>query len=213
MRRPIANPHTAISVSSTKIAITAATSRSCPAWSASLLGVALLERRHRRDRHHRVVRSQAHHGHALGLPADPRDGSNPRAQNHAARADDQNLLLRIADHAHRGQLADPIRHLEREHTLACAMVALPTTVSPLPSLMPITPCVSRPIARTSFSLNRIALPRAVAMMMSSEPVVGVTQLSSSPSWRLIAINPLRRTFAYSASAVFFIYPFLVTISM
>src|SRR6266852_8124582 len=45
-----------------------------------------------------------------------------------------------------------------------APVALPTTVSPLPSLMPITPCVSRPIARTSFSLNRIALSRAVAMM-------------------------------------------------
>src|SRR5467141_2674211 len=92
-------------------------------------------------------------------------------------------------------------------------VALPTTVSPLPSLMPITPCVSRPMARTSFSLNRIALPRAVAMRMSSEPVVGVTQFSSSPSWRLIAIRPLRRTLAYSASAVFLIYPFLVTINI
>src|SRR5207302_8819500 len=45
------------------------------------------------------------------------------------------------------------------------------------------------------------------------PVVGVTQSSSSSSWRLMAISPLRRTFAYSAIAVFFIYPFFVTISM
>ena len=92
-------------------------------------------------------------------------------------------------------------------------VAMPATASPLPSLIPITPCVSRPMARTSVSLKRIALPSSVAMITSSDPVVGVTQSSSSPSWRLMAIKPLRRTLAYSAIAVFLMYPFLVTMSM
>ena len=73
--------------------------------------------------------------------------------------------------------------------------------------------VSRPIGRTSLSLKRMALPSWVAMITSSLPLVGETQFSSSPSWRLIAINPFLRTFAYSAIAVFLMYPFLVTMSM
>src|SRR6266700_5288025 len=88
----------------------------------SLLAVALFDRRHRRDGDHLVVGRHTHDDHALRLPADPRDGSDLRAQDHTARADDQHLLLGNADHSHRGQLTDPVGHLESEHALAGAVV-------------------------------------------------------------------------------------------
>ena len=90
---------------------------------------------------------------------------------------------------------------------------MPATSSFLPRRIPITPWVSRPVARTSDSTKRMALPRRVAMMTSSEPLVGATQSSSSLSCRLMAIKPLRRTLAYSFIAVFLIVACLVTISM
>src|SRR2546428_297360 len=77
-------------------------------------------------------------------------------------------------------------------------VAMPATASPLPSLIPITPCVSRPIARTSVSLKRIALPSSVAMITSSDPVVGV-----SAAWRF---TPRCRPRAFQTHAAALLRP-------
>src|SRR5450759_871081 len=69
-----------------------------------------------------VVECDAHDDHALCLPADLRDRPHPRAQHHAARADDEDLLVGIADDPHRGELPDAISDLEREHALAGPVV-------------------------------------------------------------------------------------------
>src|SRR5438105_15021342 len=67
----------------------------------------------------------------------------------------------------------------------------PATRASFRSVIPRTPVVSRPIGRTCFSLNRMALPSVVAMISSSDPALSFTQLSSSPSVRLMAIRPAR----------------------
>src|SRR5574338_44426 len=80
-----------------------------------------------------------------------------------------------------------------------------TSSSPL-SRMAVTPIVSRPIGRTSDSLKRAAWPFRVATMTSLSPSERPTHCSSSPPCRLMAIRPLARIFAYSASEVFLIIP-------
>ncbi len=88
----------------------------------------------------------------------------------------------------------------------------PATSSPGRSRIAPTPMVSRPIGRTSFSVNREPLPRRVTMSSSLPPDERRTQLSSSSPWRLIAISPLRRTAEYAAAGVFLIWPSLVTMT-
>ncbi len=50
------------------------------------------------------------------------------------------------------------------------------------------------------------MPLSVTMNRSSAPVVGTTRTSSSPSRRLIAMNPSRRDLSYSLNAVFLTWP-------
>ena len=58
--------------------------------------------------------------------------------------------------------------------------------------MPLTPLVSRPIGRTSFSEKRDAWPDLETIRMSSLPEVSRTWTSSSPSRILIAMIPSAR---------------------
>ena len=57
-----------------------------------------------------------------------------------------------------------------------------------------TPVVSRPIGRTSFSEKRMPMPWRVPMKIWSSPPVMRTESSSSPSSMLIAMMPPERTF-------------------
>ena len=68
--------------------------------------------------------------------------------------------------------------------------------------MPRTPAVARPIDRTSSSENRMVMPFCDTMKMSSHPLVWMTRTSSSSSWRLIAISPVRSEESYSLIFVF-----------
>src|SRR5258708_22721458 len=117
-------PQTAATTPSTTIATTLTTSSQTPivvnTWL--LLDVLVFDGGHRRDRDDLVVGCYTHHDHALRLTPDPRDRADLGSQHHAARADDQYLLLGIADHSHGGQLSHTIGDLEREHSLARPLV-------------------------------------------------------------------------------------------
>ena len=89
---------------------------------------------------------------------------------------------------------------------------MPTSWSPLPSLMPRTPLVSRPIGRASDSRNRIAMPLAVASTSSSPGWVTTAPMSSSPSRSFTAISPLVRRRRYCSSGVFLTMPLRVASS-
>ena len=62
------------------------------------------------------------------------------------------------------------------------------------------------MARTSVSLKRMVMPLRVTSKMSSSPEVATTRTSSSPSRRLMAMNPSRRDLSYSLKAVFLTWP-------
>ncbi len=77
---------------------------------------------------------------------------------------------------------------------------------PLPSLTPRTPQAVRPIARTSDSRKRIALPAEVNSMMPWLPSVMSTPINWSSSRRSTAMIPLVRGREKSTSGVFFTVP-------
>ncbi len=75
--------------------------------------------------------------------------------------------------------------------------------------MPFTPIVSRPIGRASDSSHLMALPELETIMIFSPGCTRLTEMSSSPSRRLMAMIPLDRTLEYACIAVFFTMPSLV----
>ena len=96
--------------------------------------------------------------------------------------------------------------------LSDGMHMRPTTASPFLSLMPLTPCVARPICRTSVSRNLMAMPSRVQSIISSDPPVIRTPISRSPLSRLIAMMPPRWGRPYALRAVFFTIPCSVAIT-
>jgi len=72
--------------------------------------------------------------------------------------------------------------------------------------MPRTPAESRPIARTSCSGKRIALPPLVTSTISRCPSVSATPTSLSFSRRSTAMMPLARGRENEVSGVFFTVP-------
>ncbi len=80
-----------------------------------------------------------------------------------------------------------------------------TTSSPLSSI-PLTPVVSRPIARVSVSENLIPMPSCVPRKTCRVPSVICAESSSSPSSSLIAMMPFSRGFPYAESTVFLMRP-------
>ena len=72
-------------------------------------------------------------------------------------------------------------------------VIMPTTSSSSRRVIPRTPLVSRPVARTLASLKRMAMPEAVASTMSLLPLVMRTEISRSPSRMFMAMIPVERT--------------------
>src|SRR6266516_838073 len=97
-----------------------------------------------------------------------------------------------------------VRSVEARRT-----TTIPITSSFLSSSIPFTPVAVRPMARTSFSWNRMLMPCRVARTMSFEPSVTCTSISSSPFSMLIARMPAERGLSNSESAVFFTTPCLV----
>ena len=89
---------------------------------------------------------------------------------------------------------------------------MPTTQSPSLSVRALTPRAVRPMARTSFSLKRIAMPFLVATSRSSLPLVRRTQHSSSPSSKSMAITPPLRVVWNAESGVRLMTPLRVTIT-
>ena len=76
--------------------------------------------------------------------------------------------------------------------------------------MPLTPPVSRPIARTSDSWKRAAWPERETIRMSSSPLVRRTATSSSSSRMLIAMMPSALIgVLYAANSVFLMIPLRV----
>src|SRR6266446_1819006 len=86
----------------------------------------------------------------------------------------------------------------------------PTTWSPCSSVIPFTPKAARPMGRTSFWSNRIAIPCAVPMITSSSPLACITDTSSSSPSMERALSPLGRGRANASSLVRLISPFWVT---
>src|SRR6202521_2883063 len=115
---------TAATTPSTTIATTLTTNSQTPIVvnTELLLHVLVFDGGHRGDRDDLVVGCDAHHDHALRLAPDARDRTDLRPQHHAACADHEHLLFRIACHSHRRELSDAIGDLEGEHALARPMV-------------------------------------------------------------------------------------------
>ena len=90
--------------------------------------------------------------------------------------------------------------------------SIPITSSSSSSLIPITPCETLPIGRTSFSSNVIHIPSRVTSTTLSSPSVSLTVISSSSSLSVIPCNPVLLAELYSTRAVFFINPFFVAIN-
>ena len=80
------------------------------------------------------------------------------------------------------------------------------TRSSSPSCIPRTPREVRPMARTSRSPNRIALPPLEKSMMSRSPSVSTTPARESPSSRCTAMMPALRGRENAASSVFLTIP-------
>ena len=80
----------------------------------------------------------------------------------------------------------------------------PLPVSPI--CMPRTPRDERPMARTSCSRNRIALPPLEMSMISRSPSVSTTPARESPSSRCTAMMPALRGRENAESAVFLTIP-------
>jgi len=78
--------------------------------------------------------------------------------------------------------------------------------------MDFTPIDARPIGRMWRSLKRIAMPLRLPSRISSSPLVKSTPISSSPSFKLMAIKPFLRRFANSLYGVFLIMPSRVAIT-
>ena len=70
----------------------------------------------------------------------------------------------------------------------------------------------RPICRTSLSLKRIACPLWVTKSTSSPAPTNLVEIRESPSFRVIAIKPLRLTSLKADASDFFTTPLRVTIS-
>ncbi|MPM99920.1 hypothetical protein SDC9_147115 [bioreactor metagenome] len=88
----------------------------------------------------------------------------------------------------------------------------PTTLSPSPSLMPLTPAACLPIMRAASSLNLIPRPALVAINICAFPSVLLTNNSSSPSRRSIARIPFFFMRLNRFSRHLFIFPCLVTMT-
>ena len=69
--------------------------------------------------------------------------------------------------------------------------------------------VARPIARRLSARNRTDIPFADTMISSPPSSTNRAETNSSPSLRLMAINPPVRLVSYSVRAVFFTRPCLV----
>src|SRR5258708_4205453 len=76
-----------------------------------------------------------------------------------------------------------------------------------------TPCAVRPMARTSCSWKRMALPWRLARMMSCVPSVMAASIISSPSSRSMALMPPRRGLPYAESSVFLMAPWRVALDV
>ena len=80
----------------------------------------------------------------------------------------------------------------------------------LPSkLIPLTPEAPLPITRTASSLNLTILPLEPAINISSFPVVFLTEISSSSSFKVINFLPLALILSNSDILVLLIKPDLV----
>ena len=66
------------------------------------------------------------------------------------------------------------------------------------------------MARTSPSLKQVAMPLAVAMSISSSPVVEMTVISSSPSSSVSARRPFARIFLSADCCMRLTVPLRVT---
>ena len=76
-------------------------------------------------------------------------------------------------------------------------------------LIPLTPAAVRPITLTLSSLNLTIRPESDAIIIISDPDVGLTANNSSSSLRVIAILPEFLIFSNSLIGVRFTIPFLV----
>ena len=90
--------------------------------------------------------------------------------------------------------------------------SIPITSSSSSNLIPITPCATLPIGRTSFSSNVIHKPFLVTNTTLSSPSVKRTPINSSSSFKVIPCNPFFLVVLYSVNAVFLINPFFVAIN-
>ncbi len=87
--------------------------------------------------------------------------------------------------------------------------AIPITLSPFSSLIPVTPVVALPIGLTFPSGNLIDIPFLVKSMILSCPFVKYALINLSSPWSLIAIKPLALKFSNWERRVFLMTPLLV----
>ena len=95
-------------------------------------------------------------------------------------------------------------------TLPSTAAVIPTTAS-FRRVIPLTPRAFLPMGLTSLSWNLMAFPFLVAIKSCWSPSVLITSTSSSSPSEM-AMIPLGRGFPYSLRAVFFTYPFRVTMT-
>ncbi len=89
---------------------------------------------------------------------------------------------------------------------------MPTISSPWPKFMPMTPMDARPVGRTSLLWKWMHMPCLVTKKISLSASTTFTSISSSSSFKLMAMRPFLRTLAKSSKGVFLTIPDLVTMN-